>query len=102
MCPAGWREGRLPGRAHGRSAIGQAPPREEGTVMELFIVVTLQNAVSGGGVTLTTWAGTLTVKPGATRADVYRHALEHMTPEDARGGNVLFFSAEPMLLGSQA
>jgi hypothetical protein len=63
--------------------------------MELFVIVTTQRPIQGGGHVATSVAGTISVKPGATRVDVYRFVMEEWLPENARGGTLLFYSAEP-------
>lgn len=66
-----------------------------------FAVMTLQMPLPhGGGFASGTKSAVLTVPPDATRADLYEHMFGLFPPEFG-GANVVFFSAEPNLIGGE-
>jgi hypothetical protein len=74
--------------------------------MELFVIITLQRNGVNGSPVQTSWGGTVSVRPGATRAQVYDFVTHDASilPEEFRSGAywVLFYSAEPLHFGGAA
>ena len=72
--------------------------------MEMFVIITLQKNGEASGPVQVTWGGTVNVRPGATRAQVYEFVTHDpsVLPEEFRGGRgwVLFYSAQPLHFGS--
>lgn len=66
--------------------------------IQYFVILTVQYQPHPGAISMSTIARTATVKPAATRDEIYTWALQQL-PEQVRGGNVVFFSAEPNVLG---
>ncbi len=65
--------------------------------MQFFVILTLQ-APTGAGYALYTVAKPVSVRPGTTRAELHEWARTLM-PAHMQGGDVVFFSAEPNVLG---
>ncbi|MFF5261423.1 hypothetical protein ACFY4C_20970 [Actinomadura viridis] len=64
---------------------------------EYFVIITIQRPSNGSTQQLTR-SITLKVQEGqATRSELFQHILGTL-PQDWKGANVVFFSAEPNLL----
>ena len=62
----------------------------------MFVIITMQKSDGQGATRQSTWHGTLTAGPAATRADIYQHVIEDVVPHEWRAATVLFHSAEPL------
>lgn len=67
--------------------------------MDVFVVMTLEVPMPGGGVNVQTKSRVLTVEPGATRASIYDHMRGKFSSEFASSGNVLCFTVDPNHIG---
>jgi hypothetical protein len=64
--------------------------------VEMFVITTMQKSGGPGFTRQSTWHGTLTAGPAATRADTSQHVIEDVVPHQWRAATVLFHSAEPL------
>ncbi len=68
--------------------------------MEMFVICTVQKSPRPGMAEVNTWSARLTPGPEVDREGLFRWVMEQGIPEHMRGGTVLFYSAEPLRLGS--
>ena len=84
-----------PARPRWNTVLRPARAGCRGGVMELFVILTIQKAVSHGA-RAATLKWTLTPGPAVDRAGLLDYVLERLVPADFRSGVVLFYSAEPL------